>query len=64
MEEKMLAYLKMRLDDYLWEEKAYGAEDRFVAKKLTGLLACKQMVEAMIQKPVNIQKNGEVTVGF
>ena len=62
-EEKMIDYLKMRLKDYLWEAKVYGTKDRFVLKEYDALVACKRMVEALIQQPVNLMTNGEVTVG-
>ena len=60
----MLAYLQSMLDDYMVEEKRWGPEDRVVGSKLRGMCACKDMVEALIGIPVNLQKDGKVTVGF
>lgn len=64
MKERMLIYLQMRLDDYRKEAADYGKEDRIVRKKLDALIACKEMVEAVLQEPVNLQKDGRVTIGF
>lgn len=63
MKEQMIAYLQSRLDDFKKDEARYGMDD-FTEKKLDGLLACKDMVEALIGEPVNIGLNGKVTVGF
>lgn len=61
--EKMLRYLQSMTDDFVAEEEKYGM-DNFVEKKLDALLACKDMVEALIEMPVNIGLDGKVTVGF
>lgn len=64
MREKMLVFLQMRMDDYRKEAADYGENNRIVKKKMDALIACKQMVEAVIQEPVNLQKDGKVTVGL
>lgn len=61
--EKMLRYLQSMTDDFVAEEEKYGMDD-FVEKKLDALLACKDMVEALIEMPVNVGLGGKVTVGF
>lgn len=64
MEAKMIAYLQSMLDDYGREYARYGREDRVVKEKLDAMIACKEMVEALIGLPVNLGLNGIVTVGF
>ena len=64
MEEKMIAYLQQMLDDFRKEEAKYGLKDRIVMEKLDAMIACKEMVEALIGQPVNLGLNGIVTVGF
>lgn len=62
--ENLIAYLQSQMDDFQEELKQYGIEDRVVKSKLDAMIACKEMVEALIQEPVNLQKDGKVTVGF
>lgn len=62
--ENLIAYLQSQMDDFQEELKRYGIEDRVVKNKLDAMIACKEMVEALIQEPVNLQKDGRVTVGF
>jgi hypothetical protein len=64
MEQQMIAYLQSMMDDFKKEEARYGIEDRVVESKLDAMIACKEMVEALIGKPVNLGVNGIVTVGF
>ncbi len=63
-EETLLKYLQSQLDDFEKEKALYGPDDRCVNKKFTGLIANKEMVEAIIGKPVNLGKDGKVTVGL
>lgn len=64
MRDQMLAYLQSQMDDFkMWEAKL-GLEDEWVMEKLTSMIACKEMVEALIMEPVNLQLDGKVTVGF
>jgi len=60
----MLEYLQQMLDDFMQEKEKYGIEDRIVEHKFDAMIACKEMVEALIQEPVNLRKDGRVTVGF
>ena len=63
MEEKMLAYLQERLTNFKKLEKQ-GYPSEYLERTLDSLIACKRMVECLIQKPVNLQKDGKVTVGL
>ena len=63
--ENMIKYLQSMLDDFIDEDmRVEGRDDRIVNKKFDAMIACKEMVEAMIGMPVNLQKDGRVTVGF
>lgn len=60
----LLNYLQSQMDDFKKEEARYGIKDRVVQEKLDAMIACKEMVEALIEMPVNLQLDGKVTVGF
>lgn len=62
--DQMLAYLQSQMDDFKREERRYGIGDRIVMGKLDAMIACKEMVEALIGEPVNLRQDGTVTVGF
>jgi len=62
--EDLLRYLQSQMDDFKRNEERFGLEDRIVEHKLDAMIACKEMVEALIQEPVNLQKDGKVTTGF
>ena len=62
-EEMMINYLKSMMDSFKKDEAEFGM-DRGTTAKLDAMIACKEMVEALIQKPVNLKTTGEVTVGF
>ena len=64
MREKMLQYLQEMMDRVQSDIKKYGVDDRMVEKRIDDMIACKEMVEALIREPVNLQKDGKVTVGF
>ena len=64
MEAQMIAYLQRMMNDFKKEEARWGINDRVVVEKLDAMIACKDMVEALIGKPVNLGLNGIVTVGF
>lgn len=61
---EMLDYLQMFLTAWLEDKDKYGMKDRMVLKDMDRLIACKSMVETLIGVPVNLQMNGEVTIGF
>lgn len=62
--ENLIAYLQSELDDFLKDAAKFGKDDRIVQHKLDAMLANKDMVESLILEPVNLQKDGKVTVGF
>ena len=64
MKDQMIKYLQSMMDNFQKEKERYGIDDERVIVKLDGMIACKEMVEALIQEPVNLQKDGKVTVGF
>lgn len=63
MKEQMINYLQSMMDDFMQEKEKYGMDDRIVEAKLDAMIACKEMTEALIQEPVNLGMDGEVTVG-
>lgn len=64
MRDKMLGYLQSMLDDFKREEARWGLGDRVVQHKMDAMIACKEMVEALIHEPVNLGLDGKVTTGF
>lgn len=64
MKDKMLIYLQEMLDKFMAEKEMYGADDRMVEKDFDDMIACKEMVEALIEEPVNLQLDGKVTIGL
>lgn len=62
--ENLIAYLQSELDDFLKDAVKFGKDNRIVQHKLDAMLANKDMVESLILEPVNLQKDGKVTVGF
>ena len=62
--ETMLQYLQSMLDYWMAEKERFGMDDRMVQHTLTKMLACKDMVEALIGVQVNLQQDGKVTTGF
>lgn len=62
--EDLIRYLQSQMDDYKKDEMRYGMDDRIVEKKLDAMIACKEMVEAIIREPVNLQLDGKVTIGL
>lgn len=64
MKEQMIAYLQGMMDHFKREEAIWGIQDERVQDKLDAMIACKEMVEALIGEPVNLGVDGKVTVGF
>lgn len=62
--DRMLRHLQALLSAYMGEVQKFGRDDRIVQKKMTELIGCKEMVEALIGLPVNLGLDGKVTVGF
>lgn len=61
--EMLINYLQDRMDAVQDEILLFGESSR-TDKMIDGMIACKEMVEAFIQEPVNLGLNGKVTVGF
>ena len=62
--EGMLNYLQQMMDKVQTDIAKFGKEDRMVGHRIDAMIACKEMVEAFIQEPVNLGLDGKVTVGF
>ena len=62
--DQMINYLQQMMDRVQRDISRYGKEDRMVEKRIDDMIACKEMVEAFIQEPVNLGLDGKVTVGF
>lgn len=62
--EQMINYLQQMMDRVQKDIARYGKEDRMVEKRIDDMIACKEMVEAFIQEPINLGLDGKVTVGF
>ena len=61
--ESMINYLQQMMDRVQGEIQKYGKDDRIVGKRIDDMIACKEMVEAFIQEPVNLGLDGVVSVG-
>lgn len=68
--EAMLNYLQSMLDEFTQEKRRAEErgenvlDDRYNRHLFDSMIACKEMVECLIHYPVNLQKDGKVTVGF
>lgn len=63
-EKQMLDYLQAKLTKFEKMAARYGMDDKEVCRMFDDMIACKEMVEALIGQPVNLQQDGLVTVGF
>lgn len=65
MKERMLDYLQNKLTKFqeMLEKKDYYRESE-INRAMDEMIALKEMVEYLIQQPVNLRKDGKVTVGF
>lgn len=61
--EMMISYLQSKMDKFKQFEAKYGMNER-TDEMLDEMIACKEMVEALIGAPVNLQMDGKVTIGF
>lgn len=64
MREQMLAYLQSMMDEFKRREEKFGLDNVYTEDLLTQMIGCKEMVETLIGEPVNLRKDGKVTVGF
>lgn len=60
----MLDYLQELLNCMERLKEKLGPDHDMTMNKFDEMIACKEMVEALIGQPVNLQKDGKVTVGF
>lgn len=61
---QMIGYLQSMMDRFKEQEAKWGINDPIVEEMIHSMIACKEMTEALIQEPVNLGKDGRVTVGF
>ena len=62
--EQLIGYLQSQMDNFKKYENRYGIGNEIVIDKLDAMIACKEMVEALIQEPVNLRQDGKVTTGY
>ena len=62
--EDMLDYIQSMYTQWMESREHFGPDDRCVKDDLKGLLAMRIMTENLIGEPVNLRKDGQVTVGF
>lgn len=62
-QEMMINYLQSMMNKFKHDEARYGM-DRHTEHLLDAMIACKEMAEALIGEPVNLRKDGKVTIGF
>lgn len=59
----MINYLQSMLNEFQNQKERYGKDERTM-DLFHSMIACKEMVETLIGAPVNLQKDGKVTIGF
>jgi hypothetical protein len=64
MEKKMIAYLRHQMNEFKKLEKMFGDEDERTISAMNQMIGAKELVEAVIEKPVNLQIDGQVTIGL
>lgn len=62
--EMMLNYLQSMMDKVKADEAKYGLNNPYDEHLIDAMIACKEMTETLIGEPVNLRKDGKVTVGF
>lgn len=63
-EKQLIDYLQFQMDRYKQSERERGFYNFETKKLLDGMISCKEMIENLIKKPVNLGLDGKVTVGF
>ena len=61
-EQDLINGVQTMFNAFLEDKERFGIE--YAESKLDWAIGCKEMVEMMIQKPVNLKMDGRVTVGF
>ena len=69
MQEQMIEYLeemmtKVKAEEAHYKESNSERDKRRYERDIDRMLACKDMVEAIIGQPVNCRLDGTVTIGF
>ena len=59
----MVDYLQSMMDSFMEDKERYGMDD-YVVREMDAMIACKEMVEALAGYPINLRKDGKVTMGF
>jgi len=62
--ETILKHLQARWTNALEEGKKFGPEDRVYQRKVEWCIGMKELVEELLETPVNLQLDGLVTTGF
>lgn len=60
-EQNLINYLQSQFDDFNEDKARYGVDNHIVSKKFDAIIACKEMTETLIGKPVNLGLDGKVT---
>ena len=61
---QIIVYLEVKLQKFEASKEKWGMEDRETIRLFDEMIACKEMAEVLIGAPVNLQKDGKVTIGF
>ena len=61
--EAIIEYLQEKLDEFMESKREFGM-DRETVRRFDEMIACKEMAEVLIGEPVNIRKDGKITIGF
>lgn len=60
----MINYLQQMMNKVKEREAWCKPDDEILMERIDAMIACKEMVEALIEAPVNLQLDGKVTIGF
>ena len=60
----MIEFLEESTERFERCRKVLGREDRETVRRFDEMISQKELVEALIGMPVNLRKDGKVTVGF
>lgn len=63
-EKQLINYLQAQMDSYKKSERERGFYNFETKKLLDGLIVCKEIIENLIKKPVNLGLDGKITVGL
>lgn len=60
----MIAYLQSMMEEYKRRGEKFGLQHEYTEEIFDNMIACKEMAEALIGAPVNLRRDGTVTIGF